>query len=61
MARQPYKETIMTDTPLPPVADRAVFEADLDALRVREKAHTREGDALLAPPKRPGMMHPTTR
>src|ERR1035441_2041674 len=33
---------------MPVVADRAVFEAELDALRVREKAHTREGDAIAA-------------
>jgi deazaflavin-dependent oxidoreductase (nitroreductase family) len=38
------QETIMTDMPLPPVVDRAAFEADLDALRVREKAHTGETD-----------------
>ena len=36
-----------TDTPaLPPVVDRATWQADVDALRVREKAHTREGDAI---------------
>ena len=33
---------------LPPVAGRAVFEAELGRLRVREKAHTREGDAIAA-------------
>ena len=42
----------MTDTPLPPVVDRAAFEADLDALRVREKAHTREGDSIAAARRR---------
>ncbi|UUS34043.1 DUF899 family protein [Streptomyces changanensis] len=31
---------------LPAVSDRAAFQAELDALRVREKAHTREGDAI---------------
>ena len=40
----------MTDesasTALPSVVDRAAFEAELDSLRVREKAHTREGDAI---------------
>ena len=30
---------------LPAAVDRAAFEAELDALRVREKAHTREGEA----------------
>jgi hypothetical protein len=33
---------------LPAVADRAAFEAELDRLRAREKAHTREGDAIAA-------------
>ena len=31
-----------------PIVDRSTFEAEIDALRVREKAHTREGDALAA-------------
>jgi predicted dithiol-disulfide oxidoreductase (DUF899 family) len=33
---------------LPPVADRATWQAQLDDLLVREKAHTREGDAIAA-------------
>ena len=33
---------------LPQIADRDVFQAQLDQLRVREKAHTREGDAIAA-------------
>ena len=33
---------------MPPVVDRASFEARLDKLRAREKAHTREGDAIAA-------------
>ncbi len=37
---------------LPPVVDRATFQADLDRLRVREKAHTREGDAIAAARRR---------
>jgi predicted dithiol-disulfide oxidoreductase (DUF899 family) len=37
---------------LPAVADRAAFEAELDRLRVREKAHTREGDAIAAARRR---------
>jgi predicted dithiol-disulfide oxidoreductase (DUF899 family) len=36
----------------PPVTDRAAFEAQLAALRVREKAHTREGDAIAATRRR---------
>ena len=37
---------------MPPVAGRAAFEAQLAALRVREKAHTREGDAIAAARRR---------
>ena len=35
-----------------PIADRAAFQAELDRLRVREKAHTREGDAIAAARRR---------
>jgi predicted dithiol-disulfide oxidoreductase (DUF899 family) len=42
-----------TGTPVMPAAvDRTAFEAELDALRVREKAHTREGDAIAAARRR---------
>jgi predicted dithiol-disulfide oxidoreductase (DUF899 family) len=34
------------------VTDRAAFESQLAALRVREKAHTREGDAIAAARRR---------
>jgi predicted dithiol-disulfide oxidoreductase (DUF899 family) len=37
---------------LPPVVDRAVWQAELDALRDREKAHTRESDAIAAARRR---------
>ena len=37
---------------LPRAVDRATFQAELDALRVREKAHTREGDAIAAARRR---------
>ena len=37
---------------LPAVVDRSTFQAELDALRVREKAHTREGDAIAAARRR---------
>ena len=37
---------------LPATAGRAAFQAELDALRVREKAHTREGDAIAAARRR---------
>src|ERR1035438_6465920 len=36
----------------PIVVDRATFQTDLDALRVREKAHTHEGDAIAAARRR---------
>ena len=35
-------------TPAPPVTDYDDFEHQLDKLRTREKAHTREGDAIAA-------------
>jgi predicted dithiol-disulfide oxidoreductase (DUF899 family) len=37
---------------MPAVVDRATWQAELDALRVREKAHTREGDAIAAARRR---------
>src|SRR5260221_14654332 len=42
-----------TDTlGMPAVVDRATYQAELDQLRVREKAHTREGDAIAAARRR---------
>jgi predicted dithiol-disulfide oxidoreductase (DUF899 family) len=41
------------DSPaMPPVVNRATFDAELDALRTREKAHTHEGDAIAAARRR---------
>jgi len=37
---------------LPAAVDRATFQAELDLLRAREKAHTREGDAISAARRR---------
>ncbi len=37
---------------LPPVTDRAAWQAELDNLLVREKARTREGDAIAAARRR---------
>jgi predicted dithiol-disulfide oxidoreductase (DUF899 family) len=37
---------------LPAAVDRATFQAELDRLRLREKAHTREGDAIAAARRR---------
>ena len=36
----------------PKIADRTTFQAELDALRIREKAYTREGDAISAARRR---------
>jgi predicted dithiol-disulfide oxidoreductase (DUF899 family) len=40
------------DAAMPPVTDRAAWQARLDELLVREKAHTREGDAIAAARRR---------
>ncbi len=49
-------EAIMNDAPktvgLPAVVDRATWQAELNRLLVREKAHTREGDAIAAARRR---------
>lgn len=37
---------------VPKVVDRGTFQEELDILRVREKAHTREGDAIAAARRR---------
>src|SRR5260370_33216697 len=37
---------------LPAAVDRATWQAELDKLLVREKAHTREGDAIAAARRR---------
>ena len=43
----------MRDEPgAPRVVDRSTFHAELDALLVREKAHTREGDTIAAARRR---------
>lgn len=46
---------------LPGVADRAAFQAALDALRIREKAHTRKGDAIAAARRRLPMVEVDAR
>ena len=38
--------------PLPKIVDQATWETELDRLLVREKAHTREGDAIAAARRR---------
>src|ERR1051326_8848024 len=56
-APQALMERAMTDftreePSAPAVVDRGTFQAELDQLRVREKAHTREGDAIAAARRR---------
>ena len=46
---------------LPEVVDRTAFETELDALRVREKAHTHEGDAIAAARRRLPMVEVDAR
>jgi hypothetical protein len=50
----------MTGTPL--TVDRETYQKQVDELRVREKAHTREGDAIAAARRRLPMVEvdPTT-
>jgi len=52
----------LADTlPMPEAVDRATFEARLAELRVREKAHTREGDAIAAARRRLPMVEMDSR
>ncbi|TPM26487.1 DUF899 family protein [Mesorhizobium sp. B2-3-4] len=46
---------------MPPSVDRAAFEAQLAALREREKAHTREADAIAAARRRLPMVEVNAR
>ena len=54
MTSQPTEPRVseIRDAARPVVADRAAFQSELDRLRVREKAHTREGDAIAAARRR---------
>lgn len=45
-------DILTDDLAIPDVVDRAAFQAELDALRVQEKAHTHAGDALAAARRR---------
>src|ERR1019366_8894851 len=66
--RKQEEETVMTDQSasiggpaadaasapgLPPVTGRATWQAELDRLRAREKAHTPEGDGIAAARRAP--------
>ena len=46
------KDIMRNEPASPKIADRRTFQAELDALRLREKAHTREGDAIAAARRR---------
>jgi len=45
-------QAMPTEPGIPAVVDPSTFQAELDALRVREKAHTHEGDAIAAARRR---------
>ena len=44
--------TTNTTAPTPAIADRTSYQAEIDKLRIREKAHTHEGDAIAAARRR---------
>jgi predicted dithiol-disulfide oxidoreductase (DUF899 family) len=46
------KDVTRDEPKAPKIVDRAAFQAELDALLVREKAHTKEGDAIAAARRR---------
>ena len=46
------KDIMRDELGAPKIVDRRTFQAELDALRVREKAHTREGDVIAAARRR---------
>jgi predicted dithiol-disulfide oxidoreductase (DUF899 family) len=46
------KDTMSENPAAPKIVDRKIFQTELDALRVQEKAHTREGDAIAAARRR---------
>jgi predicted dithiol-disulfide oxidoreductase (DUF899 family) len=52
----------MSTLAAPTIVDRDTFQAELDKLRLREKAHTKEGDAIAAARRRLPMVEvdPTT-
>ena len=45
-------ETVRNELGAPAAVDRSTFQAELDALRLREKAHMQEGDAIAAARRR---------
>ena len=68
MSREPNKHRpteadVANPVARPAAVDRDTFQTELDALRIREKAHTREGDAIAATRRRLPMVEvdPTLR
>jgi predicted dithiol-disulfide oxidoreductase (DUF899 family) len=45
-------DSMRVELQVPKIVDRSIFQTELDALRVREKAHSREGDAIAAARRR---------
>jgi predicted dithiol-disulfide oxidoreductase (DUF899 family) len=58
---RPRQADVTGTRAVPAAVERATFQAELDAVRLREKAHTREGDAIAAARRRLPMveMDPT--
>jgi predicted dithiol-disulfide oxidoreductase (DUF899 family) len=56
-------ETAKSNRPVPQVTDRATWQSRIDELLIKEKAHTRAGDALAAERRRLPMVEvdPTTK
>ena len=52
MTKRKMANFIRDEPGAPVVVDRTAFQAELDALRVREKAHMQEGDAIAAARRR---------
>src|SRR5215469_15510993 len=52
VAERAMSDLMRDELGAPKVVGRGIFQAELDALRVREKAHTREGDAIAAARRR---------
>jgi len=46
------KDIMRDELGAPKIVDRSTFQVELDALRVREKDHTKEGDAIAATRRR---------
>src|SRR5580692_10868053 len=52
MTERTMKDFTSAELGVPKIVDRSTFQAELDALRIREKAQTREGDAIAAARRR---------